>query len=269
MIDMIKKQKYIWYIFFPLLLTQLVLGAGGGGGGSSKPSIADCPQDTWSCTSWTACQKDGTQARTCKLVDDCPNVDTPKPIEKAFCTYVSELVASLKCTNLGSLKQRVDCRLGLTDIDLRRELQIAYLPEECRYIKDSDEKDDCVKVYSQSQPCWKFPIGEKRVSCLRQVLGIKYINEEKESCANNDKCINILRKKVYALIKFRFYDLEERAEELYEDGKITKEKAVDIISQLEQQKVKFNTANSKEQRKQVILDTKELWKNFVASIGVS
>ena len=253
-------------IFFAIILIFLIpsaFAAGSGGGGSVKSAPA-CTEATWSCAGWEKCQKDGIQTRTCYLVDDCHNVNTPRPAETGSCAYVSEMLASLKCHNLATLKERVECRLGLSDADLKKELQIAYLPEECRALGNDAEKEDCILLYSKSQQCWSLPVGKERSSCLRKILDIVNTKEEKQSC-KNPACFAAVKKKAYALIKFSFYDLEERAEELYGKNLVSKEKAIEIIAELEGKKTDFNQAASKEQRRQIILDAKKLWNEFVLS----
>lgn len=253
----------VCFLLMLLVIAPLVLSAGSGGGGS-VPTTA-CTQDTWSCSSWGPCQRDETQTRTCYLVNDCPNVETPKPIESGTCAYVSEILSSLKCYNLDSIEKRVQCRLDLTKDDLKKELEIAYLPEECRAISDAGDKEDCVLLYSKSQKCWSLPISS-RTDCLKRILNLKDIKEEKQSCNNNPSCSLSLKKNVYALIKFRFYDLEERTEGMYKKGLISKEKAADLIASLEEKKIAFNQANSKEERKQIIIDTKTMWNNFISGL---
>lgn len=236
--------------FFFVFLTVVVPfaeSAGGGGGGSAR-TTPSCTEDIWNCSSWSKCQKDGTQTRTCALSYDCPSADTEKPAEVESCAYLSNIISSLKCYNLGAIKERVACRLGLSDNDLRNELKIAYLPEECRALSNDADKEDCVMIYSKSQQCWTLPINQ-RSNCLRQILDIKD-----------------LKKKAYTLIKFRFYDLEERAEMLYEKNLITKEQAADIIANIEEKKIAFNGAKSKGERKQIILETKKLWRDFIFDI---
>ena len=251
-------------IFIIFIMMPQILAAGSGGGGSVKTPT--CTEDTWSCTSWSKCQKDGTQSRTCTLVSDCSDAVTPKPDEIASCAYVSEILSSLKCYNLATMKERIGCRLSLADEELSKELKISYLPEECRALKNDAYKEDCIMLYSKSQPCWKLPIGPQRMSCLKHTLEIKNIKEEKLSCTN-PSCFAGLRKKVYTLIKFRFYDLEERAEGLYEKGLISNEQEVEIITKLEEKKIEFNQANSKEQRKQIILEVKKVWRDFVLELS--
>ena len=250
-------------------MPAIALAAGGGGGGSSRSTpVITCTEDTWSCSQWSPCTKESRQSRTCTLTDDCATADTPKPMERGSCTYVSAMVASLKCTNLGTVRKRVECRLGLSEAELNRELQINYLPEECRTITDADTKDACIKLYADSQPCWKMPQGNNRMMCLQSLLHVSDIAVQKQACGQQQSCLDDLRKNVYALIKFRFYDLEERAEELLEDGTITTSQATEIIAQLEEQKIKFNAAKTKEQRRDIIIGTKSLWQEFAYSIPV-
>lgn len=54
------------------------------------PEEEVCEKDIWKCDSWTACSADGAQKRTCKLLDDCPDVSTPKPVESQKCEAVKE-----------------------------------------------------------------------------------------------------------------------------------------------------------------------------------
>ena len=48
---------------------------------------------------------------------------------------------------------------------------------------------------------------------------------------------------------------------------INKEKAAQIIAELEEKKIAFNQAASKEQRIQNILETKKLWSDFLSELG--
>ncbi len=263
-----KADKLI-YAILVIFIVPIVLaagGGGGGGGGSGGGGIATCTSDTWSCSSWSDCSVDNTQTRTCTLTNDCAGIETQKPVEVASCTYVSNLISSLKCSNLASLNERVACRLDLSENDLKKELEIAYLPEECRNINDNKKKDECILLYGSSQKCWILPIGDAREGCLKNILNIKDIQTQKQDCNNNQECLGNLKNNVYALIKFRFYDLEERAEELYEKDIIDKNKAADIIAKLEEEKVKFNEAKNKDERKQIILDTKKLWGDFITNL---
>ncbi len=64
------------------------------------------------------------------------------------------------------------------------------------------------------------------------------------------------------MIKFRFYDLEERAEEMEELG-VSEELISEFVTNLEMKKQEFNNAKTKEERKQIILDVRKLWQDFI------
>ena len=83
---------------------------------------------------------------------------------------------------------------------------------------------------------------------------------------NKSICIREVKNKNYDLIKWRFYDLEERAEDFMTRGLADKEPVVDFIVKTEENKVKFNEADSKEKRKNIILDVRKDWKSFVNKI---
>ena len=43
------------------------------------------------------------------------------------------------------------------------------------------------------------------------------VKEDKIACRFDNDCLKSLKKRAYSLIKFRFYDLEERTEDLYKE----------------------------------------------------
>ena len=257
---MAKKQIFIFYILFILISFTIVyaVGGGGGGGGRSTPS---CTADTWTCTDWSNCDSSGMQERTCTLSFDCATADTPKPVEKQSCLYVSNLLKKLKCRNLATLNERVGCRLQLSDKDLIQELQISYLPEECALANSEMKKESCVKLYSSLQPC--FNQQANRIACAKRILNVGDIATEKANCGNSINCIQNLREKTYSLIKFRFYELEERAEEFLESGIISNDVATLFISNLELKKQQFNNAKSYDERRNIILEIRSLWRDFI------
>jgi hypothetical protein len=71
-----------------------------------------------------------------------------------------------------------------------------------------------------------------------------------------------VNKKIYWLIKYRFYDLEKRAEKLADAG-VSKTSIIDLITAVEEKKLQFNEANSREKRKKIILEVREIWKQFI------
>ncbi|MBI5046267.1 hypothetical protein HZC07_00860 [Candidatus Micrarchaeota archaeon] len=241
---------------------------GGGGGGRSQPS---CGQDTWTCTDFGTCTKEGTANRTCILTTDCPSSDTPKPPEVASCTYVSNLLSTLKCQNLTSIKQRISCRLSLTSSELSNELSISYLPEECRSLSDDIKKENCVLLYARIVPCYS-KIGSALLSCLSTTVNLtKGAKEELVACkllsgTQRTACFSNIKDKELDYVKFKFYYLEEAAEKLLDDGKITKEAAVDFISAAEIAKQDFNNATLIKDKKDVVLGLRTKWKELIAGV---
>lgn len=183
---------------------------------------------------------------------------------------VVEESTGLKCGNLPTLKERVECRLNLESEELEQELELQYLPEECRALS-GNQRGLCIARYKSVQTCWKFSIGNKRISCVKREIKLGDLQEEKSNCNSKtgeekSTCIRDLKYKVYNLIKWRFYDLEERAEDFMERGLIDLDSVVEFVSQLEENKKQFNEAISKEERKNTILNVRDEWKVFTQKV---
>ena len=254
-----------------LLLAPAAYAAGGGGGGSSGSGggATQCAADYFTCSDWGPCTTAGTRTRSCTLDYDCPFTSDSMPNETESCRYVSQLLNSLKCQNLSTLRERVACRLNLTEEEQEYQLQIQYLPEECRAIHDVAEKEICVKRYGALRPCWTKPYSQ-RAYCVRGVLGIRNLTSEVDSCSSKSAgqkllCIKTLRDKVYQLTKARFYDLEERAEEMMKQG-VNKQTVTDFLAGAELKKQEFNNATTIDEKKQVVLQMRELWKTFINDV---
>ncbi len=166
------------------------------------------------------------------------------------------------CSDLSALQERVRCRLGLTEEQRHTELRLQYLPEECRALSGA-EQDECINTYDSVQRCWTYPQGEARVNCVKNIIGFTSIGEEKAKCGPDTSCLEKIKKNVFTLIKFRFYDLEGRAEELYSRNP---ELVTSVVSQLEQKKQEFNTAKTLQEKKGIVLEVREIWKGFVRGI---
>ena len=151
--------------------------------------------------------------------------------------------------------------------ELEDELELYYLPEECRVLT-GNSKGICIARYKSVQTCWKFPIGDERTSCAKRSLKLETLQEEKETCnaltgQNKSNCVRNLKNKIYNIIKWRFYDLEERAEDFMRRGFVDEESVADFIAKSEQNKVKFNQAATNGERKNIILDVRNDWQEFV------
>lgn len=197
---------------------------------------------------------------------DCNEVETSRPSEKEKCEYVSLQLKKLKCSNLATTKDRVKCRLALSENELDEELKISYLPEECRAMKNDADKENCVFLYGNVQKCWSYQ-GEQRIGCVKGILNLKSAKDEVMACkqlneSGTGKCMQEAKAKVFNLVKFRLYELEERAEEYLEEGKINQEEAAEFIAKVEEKKKEFNDESAIEGKKQIVLEVRELWKEF-------
>ena len=181
-----------------------------------------------------------------------------------------EKIGEIKCANLKTIKERVSCRLGQEKEEQEEELQLYYLPEECAALSGAS-RGICIARYKSVQTCWKFPVGGERVSCVKRAIGLDTIQEEKEKCnkligENKSVCVRDIKNKNYDLIKWRFYDLEERAEDFMMRGLVDKEYVINFIVKVEEKKIRFNKADTKEERKNIILDVRNDWKGLVGNI---
>ena len=176
----------------------------------------------------------------------------------------------IKCAELKTMRERVSCRLDLEGEELEEELELYYLPEECRAVYFTPRKQ-CIERYESVHVCWKFPVGNERILCVKRVMKLGTLQEEKRACngltgKEKASCVRDLRNKVYNLIKWRFYDLEERAEDFMLRGLIDKKDSVNFIVKVEENKIKFNEARTKEERKNIILDVRIAWNELVKQI---
>ncbi len=226
-------KKTFILLFIALVLLSSIYAAGGGGGG-----------------------------RVIKRAQTEEQQIVQKPVE--------DLSQGLKCGNLAAREERVRCRLNLGEQEYARENELLYLPEECRELT-GDRKNNCINLYKKTQICWEFPVGEPRIQCVRENLNLgRNLSSEIKGCdgrgTERAQCISDVREKVFNVIKFRFYDLEERAEKLLEEKKVSQDDVVSLVSKLEEKKVEFNNASTIAQKRAIILEVRQIWREFVSKI---
>ena len=171
---------------------------------------------------------------------------------------------TLKCSTLKTIGERVSCR-----INLEQENELNYLPEECRALeKSGNDRVKCKNFYNSVQTCWIGSNQANPVACARTQLALgQSISSEISSCDGNSDCINDVTEKIHSLNKFRLYNLEWKAEYLIEEGvNINHELLVDLISNLELKKQKYNAAQTIQEKKQIIRNAQSLWQSFANKI---
>lgn len=154
----------------------------------------------------------------------------------------------LQCEDGRTIRDRVWCRLNLAPAGLARELQIQYLPEACRAF-EAAERDRCIARYKSYQPCWGVPDDAGRNTCARAVLKL------------GNRVTPSDREKVFAMIIFRFYNLEKHAEDLtYKGADLAR--VTEFVSFIQDKKIAFYGAKNKAERRQIILNVREEWQRF-------
>lgn len=145
------------------------------------------------------------------------------------------------------------------------------MPEECRALSDRDQAEACEERYESFRPCWNLPAGEERFACARSVLKLgPLVSEEVKNCKSllgteRANCAQNVKTKVYDMIKFRLYDLEQRAERLGERG-ASLAAIADLETQIEQAKQALNAAATLEERRKIILDVRKAWQDFLNKV---
>ncbi|MBI4457788.1 hypothetical protein HY633_02390 [Candidatus Uhrbacteria bacterium] len=225
-----------------------------------------CSADTWKCDGWTpTCDANGNHTRSCAIAADCPTAETPGPA-------IAKPCERLQCGDKAALADRISCRLNLTPAGQIREYALQYLPEECRVIPVGPGRTQCVARYKSFQPCWDERDPRVRQNCAAEILQIgPSVADEARRCQGRQgkdraACAQAVKDKVYTMIKFRFYDLEERAEELLERG-ANQEAVTAFITAVETKKQEFNNATATDDRRRLILEVRLAWKDFLKAVG--
>ncbi|MBI4281660.1 hypothetical protein HY625_02425 [Candidatus Uhrbacteria bacterium] len=253
-----------------LALPMFVFAAGVGGGGSGASNSGS--------GSATSNIGEGFLAPSVGSVSPpvTPEPTPPTPEQKPEQAKLLPPLRTHFCFTVPKLQQRIECRLGLSEQDLAAEYAKQYLPEECRALPKKQQAD-CVTRYKALQPCWEKSVGDERTACAKEVLAFpenlvearnvcKLITVKKEKIS----CLTALQQKSYNLVKFRFYDLNERAEDfLKENPTVDGRPAMKFIVASELNKQRFNTARTKAQRLQIIRNERTAWQKFVRALRVS
>jgi hypothetical protein len=169
---------------------------------------------------------------------------------------------NLKCSDLPTMRERIACR-----IKLKQENELNYLPEECRVLTGL-ERAKCINNYKTTILCFNKESDAERVNCARRAIGLQIatIQQAKLDCKGNQTCLNELKEKVFTLIKFRFYNLEYKAQEIMRKYNISESIVVNFISSIESKKQEFNNATSIEEKKRIVQDVMNLWRQFIDQV---
>jgi hypothetical protein len=176
------------------------------------------------------------------------------------------------CYSLKTRKDRIRCRLEASEEQIKKELEkYGYEHEECRVLKGTEHYVDCVECYQEISEggVWELPAGPKRIAAVKRVLGLpQQIVPFTEYCKDKGSdCTHEYVHEVYMLIKFRFYDAEERAEIWNERGFLTLDETVEFVDFIADAKIRFDVSaygnGPTGERRALILEVSEEWRKIV------
>ncbi|MBM3198567.1 MAG: hypothetical protein FJZ58_04865 [Chlamydiae bacterium] len=164
---------------------------------------------------------------------------------------------SLKCGGLLDIADRVRCRINL---EREQDEYENFYPEECTNHRAPDR---CLGMYRAVSECWDIKPYQGRVSCLANKLGY----DKTKICESTDNaCTQEQNDKLLTLVKLRFYNLEEQAEMLEEQGRLDKDKLIAFVVKIENKKKEFNEAKTKSEMRQIVLDVRAHWKELMREV---
>ena len=157
------------------------------------------------------------------------------------------------------MKERITCRLNIPD-ELARQ-GLTFVPEECRVLNGTD-RARCLTNYDWLQRCRHLSADPDRNKCYLAQINVTNIATHRIACGSNLTCLDDLREKVFGFVKFRIYNLEEKAELLADRELITEDQAIDFIQILELKKQSFNDAKNVTAKKAVVKEIQTEWQNL-------
>lgn len=179
------------------------------------------------------------------------------------------------CGMKSSAKERIECRLSADAETLILEQQVAYNPEGCRRGSEAWQ-EECQERYRAVGPCWNnedfqgnFYDGKRVISCLKEKLALPETLQPIETYCEGKaaSCEQDYRMKVHHLIVARFYDAEQRVEDLYAHNRINFKTTTEFITMISQAKIDFYDANTKADRLEVIDRVSQEWNSLINSLN--
>ncbi|MEM2138134.1 MAG: hypothetical protein QW568_03535 [Candidatus Anstonellaceae archaeon] len=168
----------------------------------------------------------------------------------------------LECGNESTVRERVQCRLKLAQKPYEG---LRHVPEECREKDSDDDRKECFELYDRVQPCRNLTTNEEKFACVRMRLNkTGNIASEFRGCQasqNPTACMALAKEKIHYEAKFKIYNLEHAAEKLMNRG-VSNETITEFIVKLEQFKVDFDAASTKEEKKAVLEQVRAAWQEF-------
>ena len=143
---------------------------------------------------------------------------------------------------------------------------LRHMPEECRELTGT-EHAACIARYRVIYNCLEKENDRAREACMKSEVVLNRVIDARNICRalegeERRECLSELREKVYNLLRFRFQNLIAKAEKLQEKG-ASEELVVGFIDSMEQKAQEFKDADTIAEKKQVVREAVQLWREFV------
>jgi len=135
---------------------------------------------------------------------------------------------------------------------------------------EGEQKESCNLKYTAYRKCSE--INEEKdavLSCVRQILGTeKNVKEDVSECRQMEgedrtECNSEVKDRVYDTIKLRLQGLQDKSEEYLSRGYVSEELASRLINAIELKKEEFDSAETLDEKREIINQVKRIWSAFV------
>ncbi len=191
--------------------------------------------DTW---------KKGDGCNICKCAYEGKSVCT-----KRTCNVTTTMKES--CEKLSLREDRILCRLRQSKMG-NYTFNYSIIPEACR---NETFQEKCQSYYAKIRPCYTKE-GEAKLACFRRLSGLS-------NAALNGQGVKKAEMRDYVIALL--YDLEQRAEDLNEDGKLSDDDTALMITQITTIKTKILEGANASEVRPLMQELKTMWKNVKAS----
>ncbi len=159
-----------------------------------------------------------------------------------------------ECNSLENLRERIKCRLQ----DRNSYQEYAGEDESCSGLPNQQA---CLALYKASEECYEKSHAVSRIGCFRVKTGIVMpvdVGVAPLTAEEARKSALEARRNYMVLL---LYELQERAEEASESGRITDDEAAEIIARIVETKQAILSGAKREEIKSSIMELKTLWRN--------
>jgi hypothetical protein len=159
-----------------------------------------------------------------------------------------ELIPPMKksCEEYAGMQARIKCRLEENDTD-------AVTEESCRVVSD---KDRCIALYREVGTCYGLS-GTGKDKCFKKIARFTHVTIQQQA---NEKG----REPIKNYLVFLLYDLQERAEEAHEGGRLTNDEAASIITAIVETKQAILLDKPKAEIESRMVYLKQQWARYMA-----